>query len=128
LLPSLLRNELLLSLEVICGNVIGLDDELSPEQVISPCAEIMYYCSHFLLLHHVVPLSVIELSALKGDGMTLLHQDTTNSKDEAFMWRSNGLLRLESAKTGYWQWPSLELQRHINTPGPITILFLSLSS
>ena len=58
----------------------GLDHKLAPEQVVPPCAETMYHHGHLLLLNRVAPLGVVKLSTLKGNGMTLLHQDTTNGK------------------------------------------------
>jgi len=58
----------------------GIDHKLAPEQVVPPCAETMYHRGYLLLLNHIAPLCVIEIPALKGNGMTLLHQDTTNAK------------------------------------------------
>ena len=72
----MLGSKPLLALKVDCGNVIGLNYELAPEQVIPLYAKTMYYHSHLLLLNRISPLSVIKLPALEDNGMVILHQDT----------------------------------------------------
>ena len=62
-----------MSLKVARGDIIGFNYELTPEQVMSPCAKAMYHRSHLLLLDRIQPLGVVELPTFKGNGMTLLH-------------------------------------------------------
>ena len=69
-----------MSLKVACGDIIGLYYDLAPKQVMSPCTKAMYYYSHLLLLNGVLPLDIIKILTLKGNEMTLLHQNTTNGE------------------------------------------------
>lgn len=77
---SLLGNELLLCLKVAHGNIVGLDNERTLDQVMPTSKKTMCHYGHLLLLCLVLALRVIKLLAPKGDGIRLLHQHTTNSK------------------------------------------------
>ena len=69
----MLGSKLLLMSEVACGNVIGLDHELAPEQVMSPSMKTMHYHGHIFFMHCLPPLSVIKLPTFKGDKITILY-------------------------------------------------------
>jgi len=62
-----------LSLKIACGNIVGFDHELAPEQIMSPCAKTMNHRGDLLLLDRVLPLDIIKLLTLKGNWMSLLH-------------------------------------------------------
>ena len=70
---SLLRSNLLLSLEVTYSHVVGLDHKLAPCQIKSLSLKIIHYNDRLFFLHGVPLLGVTKLLTLKSNGMIFLH-------------------------------------------------------